>query len=252
MPKSIVVGVGELGGVFARGLLRIGHTVIPARRGDDLVRVFEEHADAEVVIVSVPEDALGGVLDVLPPSLVSRAVLVQNDLRPRTWTERGVSDPSVAVVWFEKKPGREAKAIVPTVLFGDAATTCAEALSSLTLPTEVATDEAARDEALAIKNVYIVTTNLLGIGRGGTTGELLANDELDWRDAAREVLAVEELLFESAFDEARVLEGVRAAMAADSSHVCAGRTARARAEKFFARARELSIATTTLDRLVKL
>lgn len=248
----MVVGVGELGGVFARGLLRIGHTVIPVRRGDDLERAFGEHADAEVVIVSVPEDALGGVLDVLPTSLVSRAVLVQNDLRPRTWTERGVSDPSVAVVWFEKKPGREAKTIVPTVLFGRGAATCAEALAQLSIPTELAADDAARDEAFAVKNVYIVTTNLLGLGRGGTTGELLANDELDWQAAAREVLAVEGLLFERVFDEGRVLEGVRAAMAADPGHVCAGRTARARAEKFFARARELSIATTTLDRLVKL
>ena len=38
MKQSVVViGMGEMGGVFARGFLKSGHPVIPINRGDDIV-----------------------------------------------------------------------------------------------------------------------------------------------------------------------------------------------------------------------
>src|SRR5690606_29823066 len=111
----VLWGVGEIGGVFAKGLLRAGHTVHPVTRhhGPNLAL-----KDPALVLVTVGEADLPAVLRDLPDSYRSRLGLVQNELLPPAWTEHGIEDPTVAVIWFEKKPGRPVQEILPSVLGG--------------------------------------------------------------------------------------------------------------------------------------
>ena len=55
----ILIGVGEMGGVFARGLLRLGHPVYPVNRDTDLSGLARQLPDPAMVLVSVGEADLG-------------------------------------------------------------------------------------------------------------------------------------------------------------------------------------------------
>nr|WP_305908843.1 hypothetical protein [Methylomarinum sp. Ch1-1]MDP4521704.1 hypothetical protein [Methylomarinum sp. Ch1-1] len=55
-----------------------------------------------LVLITVQENELDGVLAKLPESWRDKVGLVQNELLPRHWQRHAISDPTVAVVWFEK------------------------------------------------------------------------------------------------------------------------------------------------------
>jgi 3-hydroxyisobutyrate dehydrogenase-like beta-hydroxyacid dehydrogenase len=83
MSTLIVIGLGQLGRVFAGGLLRTGCTVVPVNRGDDMAALAQRHATPEMVLVAVAETDLHTVLAALPDNWKSRAALIQNELLPR-------------------------------------------------------------------------------------------------------------------------------------------------------------------------
>ncbi len=95
----VLIGVDEMAGVFARGLLRIGCPLVPVTRHTDIDTV----ADAALVLVTVAEDDLQAVLDKMPRVWRDRIGLLQNELLPRNWEAYDVAAPTVIVVWFEKK-----------------------------------------------------------------------------------------------------------------------------------------------------
>ena len=43
----IIIGIGEIGGVLARGLLRSGYPLVPVNRNDDLSRIASEYPEPE-------------------------------------------------------------------------------------------------------------------------------------------------------------------------------------------------------------
>ena len=131
----VLVGVGEMGGVFARGLLRSGHPVFPVNRGDDLAARAAEIPDPELVLVAVAEADLPGVLERMPEAWADRLGLLQNELLPADWA--AFPDPTVISVWFEKKPGQDAKVIIPSPVFGPQAGLIADALESIGIATRV-------------------------------------------------------------------------------------------------------------------
>ena len=51
----IVVGMGEMGSVFARGFLRLGYPVYPVVRGIDMNAVEDRLGEPELVIIAVAE-----------------------------------------------------------------------------------------------------------------------------------------------------------------------------------------------------
>ena len=56
MAKSVVVvGLGEMGSVFARGFLRLGYTVHPVTRNREMQVVADEVANPELVLIAVGE-----------------------------------------------------------------------------------------------------------------------------------------------------------------------------------------------------
>ena len=115
---QLIIGLGQMGAVFAHALLRAGVTLVPVRRGDDLGAVARAHPDPERVVVAVGEGDLQAALGAMPEGYRDRLVLLQNELLPRDWERHRVVDPTVAVVWFEKKATTGVKVILPTRVAG--------------------------------------------------------------------------------------------------------------------------------------
>ena len=165
--EIIIIGLGQLGRVFAGGLLRAGLTVVPVTRSDDMFSVARAHADPERVLVAVAENDLHGVLAAMPGAWRPRVALIQNELLPRDWEKHHYADPTVISVWFEKKQGTDARPLIASPAAGPGAGLLCEALTAIDLPCrEVASGDELLFE-LVRKNVYILTTNLAGLKTGG-------------------------------------------------------------------------------------
>lgn len=99
----VIIGIGEVGGVLARGLLKSGHPVYPVTRGMNLCNEGKKIQNPLAVIVAVSEDDFRSVMQDLPDIWKDRLILLQNELLPSDWKEAGIQDPTIFVVWFEKK-----------------------------------------------------------------------------------------------------------------------------------------------------
>jgi hypothetical protein len=251
MRSAVVVGIGELGSVFARGLLRVGCAVIPVTRGTPMAEVAREAPAPELALVAVAEGDLDGVLRELPAAWRGRVGLLQNELRPSAWEAHRLEAPTVAVVWFEKKPTTLVKELLPSVLHGPASALLAEALGALGLGARVVESEPELRFALARKNLYILTTNIAGMVTGGTVGALFRDQRELALGVAREVLAAERRLMGADLDEALLLEGLEAAVDADPDHACTGRSAPARLGRLLAHAGRLGVEVPTLARIAE-
>jgi len=230
MMKSpvILVGMGEMGGVFARGLLRTGHPVYPVGRNTDLAATAKLLPSPELVLVAVAENDLHSVLEQLPSAWHTRLALLQNELLPGDWQQYGYTHPTVISVWFEKKQGQDVKVLIPSPVFGPGAELLQASLGSLDIPARLLASEDELLFELVVKNVYIVTTNCAGLVTGGTVSELWANHR-ELADAiAREVIQIQESLTGQPFQADELIAAMLKAFAGDPDHGCTGRSAPAR------------------------
>ena len=78
----VIVGMGEMGGVFARGFLRSGCPVFPVTRQMNASLVAEELPDPELVLLAVAEADFAPVIEGVPNVWRDRLVLLQNELLP--------------------------------------------------------------------------------------------------------------------------------------------------------------------------
>ena len=243
-----MIGVGEMGGVFAKALLKDGHTVVPVTRAISPDLVASQIPEPFMVLVTVAEGDLPHVLAELPDVWVNRVVLVQNELLPTDWEVHGIHDPTVAVVWFEKKRGTDTKVIIPTPVAGPKAAALVQALNE----SQIAATHIDRDEIvdqLVIKNLYILVANIAGLATGGTVGELWENHEDLAREVGTEVLAIQEFLVGRPINSAEMYHGMLKAFAADPDHGTTGRSAPRRLERAIAHAAEANIAVPKLIEL---
>ena len=224
----VVIGIGEMGGVFARGFLRAGYPVFPATRQSDLAEVARAIPTPELVLVAVAENDLHGVLEQLPPAWFQRIGLLQNELLPGDWEQFGFAQPTVISVWFEKKKGQDVKVLIPSPAFGKQAGLLQEALGSIDIPVRVLDSATELLFELVIKNVYIVTTNCAGLVTGGTVSELWANHRELAEAITREVIRIQESLTGQSFDADDLIQGMLTAFEGDPEHNCMGRSAPAR------------------------
>lgn len=277
----VIVGIGQLGAVFAEGFLRSGSPVFPVLRGMSLEAAWHEahrvHPHTSpLLLVAVGEDDLGPVLWSLPEGSRGRVILLQNELRPATFWTAGLDHPTACVVWFEKKPGRLASEVRPSVVFGRHSATVARALDLLGLHTvrlspppgsalsssestgeapEFPATEAAHQ--LTLKNLYILGLNLTGLDHGGTARELQTRYRSQLDAVLEEVLRLERACLAGApptspwsgveLDEARLRQDLDAAIAADPNHAAAGRSAPSRLHRTLAEARNVGLETPVLD-----
>ncbi len=194
MSEVVVIGIGQLGRVFAGGLLRAGCTVVPVNRGDDMTVLAQQHPAPELVLVAVAEADLHTVLAALPEIWKPCAALIQNELLPHDWQEHGYTDPTVISVWFEKKKSTDAKSLIASPAAGRGAALLCRALAAIDLPCrQVPLGDDLLFE-LVRKNVYILTTNIAGLKTGGTVSQLWAQHEAFARQVANEVMDIQDAL----------------------------------------------------------
>jgi hypothetical protein len=247
--EVVVIGLGQLGRVFAGGLLRVGCTVVPLNRGDDMAALAQVHPSPELVLVAVSENDLHGVLVALPESWKLRTALIQNELLPRDWLAHGYRDPTVISVWFEKKKGIDAKPLIASPAAGPGAALLCRALDAVELPCrEVALGDPLLFE-LVRKNVYILTTNIAGLKTGGTVVQLWAQHEDFARLVAKEVMDIQDALTGLRHDRDALIAGMLEAFDGDPGHGCTGRSAPARLARAIRHADAFGLAVPTLRSL---
>lgn len=230
MPEPVVVvGVGEMGGVFARGFLRIGHPVVPVLRDSNIDALAAAYAHPELVLVAVAESDLPSTLADMPDSWRTKMVLLQNEMLPRDFEP--LSNPTIISVWFEKKKGQDVRPIIPSPVFGPKAEVIQTALAALDIPVIVLEDANQLEFELVVKNLYILTTNIAGIRTGGTVGLLWQDHEAFTRDVADNVIDLQEGLTGHTYDRSVLLTAMLAAFAGDTDHKCMGRSAPARLKR---------------------
>lgn len=249
MDYVVVIGLGQLGRIFAGGLLRAGLMVVPVNRGDGLEAAAKEYPAPKMVLVAVAEGDLHSVLAALPSPWRAVLALIQNELLPRDWQRHGLDQPTVMSVWFEKKKGKEAHPILPSPVFGEQAELLLRALAAVDLPGRLLQSSAELRDELVIKNLYILVSNITGLKVGGTVGELWRAHRHLATAVAEDVLALQEWFVGEALDRPRLLRALADAFAADPEHQAMGRTAAARLQRALALAAEAQINLPTLTAL---
>lgn len=225
---AVVVGMGEMGGSFARGLLRDGHTVVPVLRNTDTDHLAESVPDPVVTLVTVGEADLDHALSTLPGSWRDSAVLVQNELLPRNWQAHGYENPTIAAVWFEKKPGRTENVIIPTPVYGPKAELLVSSMAAIDVAAVELTSKAELLYELVRKNMYILTANIGGLLTRGTVQDLWYNHRELAEAVATEILPIQQWLTGTKLDEDRLIAGMVETFDADPDHGSTGRSAPAR------------------------
>ena len=254
MKKTIVViGIGEMSGVFTRALLRAGYPLFPVTRDMDLNEAAQQVPEPEMVLVAVGENDLDSVLNQLPQNWRNSIVLLQNELLPRDWQKHQLINPTVISVWFEKKKGQDYKVLVPSPIIGPKADIIKSALSQLDIPAWIVEDDNEMLFELVRKNLYILTTNIAGLEVGGDVNSLW-NEHRDLAlKVIDDVLTIQNHLTgqkdEQEIDHERLIEAMVEAINGDLAHKCMGRSAPARLARALDYARENNLQVKELERI---
>lgn len=237
----VLIGVGEMGGVFARAFLRHGHPVFPVTRDMSMAAVAATLPSPALVLLAVAEADLHPSLEQLPETWRGCLALLQNELLPGDWERHELSDPTVISVWFEKKKGQDAKVLIPSPAYGPRADLLVASLAGIDIAAREVADADAMLNELVIKNAYILTANIAGLEVGGSVSELWK----EHRDLAErvfnDVLDIQEQLVGQGFDRERVMKGMLEAFDGDPEHKCMGRSAPARLARALEQADEFGL-----------
>lgn len=235
----VIWGLGQMGGAFAHALLKAGHPVHPVTRSTDVDGVARAVPAPELCLLAVGEKDLAEVVPHVPPAWRDRVGLLQNELLPNVWERLGVEDPTVAVVWFEKKKTVPITPVQSTPIGGPSAQLLVDALVGLGVPAHEVDRSALRDE-LVKKNLYILTANATAMSEAVaediTVGRLMSEHRALVEGVAHDALAIQSHLVGDPLPES-LLEGLWSAFEADPDHKARGRSAPAR----LARALELAV-----------
>ncbi|MDH5361370.1 MAG: hypothetical protein OEX03_12430, partial [Gammaproteobacteria bacterium] len=221
----IVIGMGEMAGVFSRGLLKLGHPVYPVTRQTDIEELAAAIPEPALVLVAVGENDLHPTLEKIPAQWRDRIGLLQNELLPRDWQAHQLANPTVISVWFEKKKGQDFKVLIPSPAYGPAAGILEQALQKLDIPCWIVASAEEMAFELVRKNVYILTTNISGLRIGGTVEDLWYKNETLARQVANEVIDIQEWLTGQTFDREQLILGMLEGIKGDLAHMNMGRSA---------------------------
>ena len=242
----VIIGIGEMAGVFGRGFLRLGHPVFPVTRNMDLNLAVRSVPDPLLVLVAAAEPDLAPVLARMPTQWRDRVGLLQNELLPRDWEAHGIPHPTVVAVWFEKKKGQEFKVLVPSPVYGPTSKVVVDALNTLEIPAWKLVSEQELLFELVRKNLYILTTNIAGLMTGGTVQQLWAEHRALAQAVADDVLTIQFALIGRELNRTSLVTGMLAGFEGDPKHKCTGRSAPARLARALGHADELGLAVPKL------
>ena len=222
----MIIGMGELGELFARGFLKLGYPVYPVLRSMQLSTVVSAIPEPELVLLAVGEEDLHSQLDILPEDWRDRLAFLQNELLPRDWHHHNIADPTVIVVWFDKKKGRPFKALLPSYVSGPKAALITSSLQIIDVPCREISREQHLYEMIR-KNLYILTVNIAGLkmSPGSTVSKLWADYREMTEILVKELLDIQEWLVQSKLPRDKLLAGMLEVFSADPEHICRGRTA---------------------------
>ncbi|MDR9498616.1 MAG: hypothetical protein RI556_05535 [Hydrogenovibrio sp.] len=247
----IVIGMGELGSVFARGCLKLGYPVQGVRRQDSLQQMAQAIPNPKAVIVAVGEADLHSVMQNFPAAWAHDAVLLQNELLPRDWQASQIPRPTVISVWFEKKPGMDTKVVVPSPVYGKHSKLIFDALATLDIPVVQLDSAEELLFELVRKNVYILTTNIAGLEVGGTVRTLAEEHPALMKSVASDVLDIQDWLTDNDNDRDQLTNGMLASFEGDPEHKCMGRSAPARLKRALSFADEAGLAVPQLRKIAQ-
>lgn len=246
----VIIGIGQLGGVFARGFLSLGHPVYPVTRHMDMNQIEKDIPSPAFVLVAVPENSLPAVINTIPAAWKGKTGLLQNELLPNDWKDAHLENPTVMAVWFEKKKDMEVYVFQPTPVFGPHSETVANALSAICIPAVILPGEKDLHIELVKKNLYVLTINIAGLKIGGTVGELWKNHTDLVRHVANEVLDVQEALTHETYDRDNMLGFLVKAFDMAPDHKCAGRVAGQRRDRLLRHAQDKGVAVDAIKGLI--
>ncbi len=242
----VIIGMGELGGVFARGFLRCGHPVYPITRQMEISKESQIIPTPAFVLISVQESELHSVLKQIPAHWKDKLGLIQNELLPKDWQAHHIDNPSVAVVWFEKKKGMEVASILRTPCYGPNATILSNALQAMGESAPILNNSDDLLYELVRKTVYILTVNTAGLVENWTVGELWQDHQALARKIATEVIRVQESLTGQPLSVEKLIKGMAEGIADCPHRHCLGRSAPARLQRCLNDAKQANISTPKL------
>jgi hypothetical protein len=242
----VIIGMGQLASVFARGFLQCGIPVVPVIRGMDFHKTARNYPEPGLVLLAVAEKDFHAAMEVLPEVWKNKLALLQNELLPRDWQLYGVVDPTAMAVWFEKKKGREVKVLLPTQIFGPQAGLINDALQTLNIPVAILNSPEGLEYELVLKNLFVFTINIVGLAKDTTTGVLWTEHRDLTRRVFLEVLKIQETLIDKHLPQERLLARFTAALNSDPNHNCRGRAAPDRLARLLALAEKAKIPVPTL------
>jgi len=223
----VVIGTGEMSGVFTRGFLKLDYPVFPVNRNTDMEKMAKALTAPALVLVAVGEADFHPVLEKIPAKWRDCLALLQNELLPRDWEAHGLQEPTVISVWFEKKKGHDYKVLIPSPTYGAGAPILEKAMATLDIPTWEVGSHAEIEYELVRKNVYILTTNITGLELPpGTNVDTMWRDDQDLaREIANEVMDIQFWLIGKELDREKLIEGMIEGIDGDLEHKCMGRSA---------------------------
>jgi ketopantoate reductase len=245
----VIVGLGQMGGVFARGFLKIGHPVHPVLRYMSIQTISNELADPALVLVAVAKPDLEAVLQEIPGHWKGQVGLLQNELLPRDWQEQGISDPTVIVVRFEKKFRKPVKPLFASPIYGPRADLVAKSLEALEIPVKILDNEEELVSALVMKNLYILTTNITGLVGADTIGGLLEQDRALTEAVFEDVLGLQEALTGMRFEKGSMWRELTEIFQEEPGQASRGRSAPQRLHRAIAEADRIGVTVKTLKRI---
>lgn len=221
----IVIGLGEMGSVFARALLKIGHPVYPVARNTDINELANDIPNPLMVLVAVGENDLQTTLKQIPSAWHDCIAMLQNELLPRDWENYSFVNPTVISVWFEKKKGQDSKVLISSPCFGPNSPLLVEALATLDIPANEVSSAEEMEQELLIKNVYILTTNISGLISKGNVEDLWDNHNVLALEVANEVMDIQATLVGHELKREKLIQGFKKGIDGDLAHMCMGRSA---------------------------
>ncbi len=227
----VIIGIGELAGVFARGFLRNGYPVFPITRDMNIAVALQTVPDPALVLVAVAEKDFTDALSNLPSKWRECIGLVQNELLPAVWQACNIVNPTVISVWFEKKKGRDYKVLLPSPVYGPGADLIADSLEQIDIPCKRLSGPEALLIELVIKNIFVFTINIAGLATGGATGALWSEHNELARAVAEEVIDLQEWMTGQTFKRDQLINGLVKGINGDPHHKCTGRSAPARLKR---------------------
>lgn len=247
----VLIGLGEMGSIFARAILKLGHPVIPVNRDTDIISVAQEYPSPIMVLVAVAEADLQARLKTIPEVWHNNIALLQNELLPCDWQSHPFVDPTVISVWFEKKKGQDSKVLISSPCFGPNASILVNALAKITIPAHQVSSAEEMEEELLIKNVYILTTNIAGLITKNNVEDLWNHHHELALEVANDVMDIQATLVGHKLDRNKLIAGLKKGIDGDPGHMCMGRSAPARLARALEQAASAGLEVNTLRNIYK-